>query len=244
MKFNAHLSEATLLKRNFKFMAEIILRNRKKLIIRCPNIGNMHGCDILGSKIWYSNALGYHCLPTWELVEVDFGHLVCINPEVLKPLVIEGIRNGVFKELQGYSILHTGGHFEQFRSQFLLLEKEKTQCYLAIEHVIFANDTGDGFFPAGIGDGLPNMQALIQARESGHRSVLCFCVTNNSVKHLKISAQLDERYYGLLQQALEVGVEVVVYKAEVTLTSILLQTSIPLQIVEKANINNDKNLAL
>jgi len=239
MKFNSHLSEATLLKRNFKFLAEIVLRNRKKLTIRCPNIGNMQGCDTLGSKIWYSNALGYHCLPTWELVEVDFGHLVCINPEVLKPLVVEGIRNGIIQELQGYNILHTGGHFDQFRSQFLLLEKEAKQCYLAIEHVFVGNENCEGFFPSAIGDGLPNMQALMQAKENGHRAILCFCITNNSIKNIKLSNKMDAKYCALMQQAMEMGVEVMAYKAEVTFVSIQLQTGVPVLVLENSKIDRD-----
>jgi sugar fermentation stimulation protein A len=239
MKFNSHLSEATLLKRNFKFLADIVLHNRKKLTIRCPNIGNMQGCDTLGSKIWYSNALGYHCLPTWELVEVDFGHLVCINPEVLKPLIVEGIRIGVIKELQGYNILHTGGHFDQFRSQFLLLEKEAKQCYLAIEHVFVANENGDGLFPTTSGDGLPNMQALMQAKENGHRAVLCFCVTNNNIKNIKFHAQLDAKYCALIHKAAEIGVEIIAYKAEVTLSAIQLQSNIPVCVLENSNIVKD-----
>jgi sugar fermentation stimulation protein A len=227
MKYNSHLTEAILLKRVLRFLGEIVLPNRQKLMIRCPNIGDMCGCDILGTKIWYSNAVGYHCLPTWELVEADGGFLVSINPELMKPLVIEAIKKNIITELTGYNIMHAGGQFDQFRSQFILLEKDQQQCYMGIEQVIIIGDKGVGLFPGNTGDGIENLNALIQARSEGHRAVLFYCVMNTGISYIKTQADSDSTYFSLLQQAVAAGVEMIAYRVTINLETIEITTQIP-----------------
>lgn len=227
MKYSSHLTEAILLKRAFRFMGEIVLPNRQKLMIRCPNIGDMRGCDILGTKIWYSNAIGYHCLPTWELIEADGGYLVSINPELMKPLIIEALNQKTIEELQGYNILHAGGQFDQFRSQFLLLEKEQKQCYLGIEQVLTIGDNGVGIFPTIPSDGLENLNALIQARNEGHRAILFYCVMHTGIRYIKPLMDTDISYYKLLQQAIAAGVELLAYQVSIDLENIALTTKLP-----------------
>ncbi len=234
MKFCSYLTEAVLLKRVLGFMAEVVLPNRQKLTIRCPNIGAMRGCDILGTKIWYSNPVGYNCLPTWELAEVDGGHLVSINPELMKPLVIDAIKQNMINELGGYNILHAGGQYDQFRSQFILLEKDHKQCYMGIEQVIVSGDNGVGLFPGILGDGIENLRALIQARQDSHRSVLLFCVMHSGLSYVKPASQIDPEYSKLLLQAKEEGVEVLAYKVHISLDSIELITPLPVLLIGKA----------
>lgn len=238
MKFSSNLTEAVLLKRVLGFMAEIVLPNRARLMIRCPNIRDMRGCDILGSKIWYSNAVGYNCLPTWELVEVDGGHLVCINPELMKPLVIDAIKQNLIHELSNYNILHAGGQYDQFRSQFLLLEKDQKQCYVGMEQVIVVGEHGVGVFPSSIGDGIENLRALIQAREDGHRAILIYCVMHSGISYIKPAAKSDVEYEKLLAQAVADGVEVLAYRTTINLDSLELNTSIPVLFTESAKLRS------
>lgn len=227
MKFSSHLTEAILLKRILRFMGEVVLSNRQKIMVRCPNIGDLRGCDILGTKIWYSNAVGYHCLPTWELVEVDNGYLVCINPELMKPLIIEAIKKDVINDLKSFNILHAGGQYDQFRSQFLLLERDQQQCYMGIEQVLLLGEHGVGLFPTSGGDGIENLHSLIQARNEGHRAVLMYCVMHTGISYIKPHVELDPDYYKLLQQAINAGVELMAYRVSITLENIELTTQLP-----------------
>jgi sugar fermentation stimulation protein A len=234
MKFSSHLTEAILLKRVMRFMAEIVLPNRQKAMIRCPNIGDMRGNDTLGTKIWYSSAIGYHCLPTWELSEADGGFLVCINPELMKPLVIDSMKRHLIHELSGYNILHAGGAYDQFRSQFLLLEKDQKQCYVGIEQVIRIGANNAGIFPVASADGLDNLRALVQAKEDGHRAILLFCVMHSGVEHIKLNEDPKSEYNKLLARAMALDVEVVAYRAAITLESIELATQVPILHAERA----------
>lgn len=233
MKFSSNLTEATFLKRSLRFLVEIVLPNRKKMMVRCPNLGDMRGCDILGTKIWFSNAVGHNCLPTWELLEGDGGYLVAVNPELMKPMIIEAVKTGVITELNGYTILHAGGQFDQFRSQFILLNREQQQCYVGIEQVIVTSPDGTGLFPNNIGDGLDNLRALIQAREDNHRAILLYCVMHTGITQIKHNVTNNTEYNKLLNKALELGVEVLAYRANISLQDITLSQQIPVHLLER-----------
>lgn len=234
MKYNSHLTEAILLKRVLRFLGEVVLPNRRKLMIRCPNIGDMCGCDILGTKIWYSNAVGYHCLPTWELVEADGGFLVSINPEMMKPLVVEAIKKNSINELIGYNIMHAGGQFDQFRSQFILLEKGQQQCYMGIEQVILIDNHGVGLFPGNSCDGIENLNALLQARAEGHRAILLYCVMHMGINYIKTQTESDSIYFQLLNRAIAAGVEMIAYRVTINMDNIELTTQLPIFSAESA----------
>jgi sugar fermentation stimulation protein A len=236
MKFSSKLTEAVLLRRMsvIRFLAEVVLPNRQKLTIRCPNTGDMRGCDVLGSRVWFSKATGYHCLPTLELIEADAGALVCVNPELMKPLVIEAIKQNNIPEIANYNVLHAGGHYDQFRSQFLLLEKEQHQCYVGIEQVIVSGDHGVGVFPSSLGDGTENLRALIKAREDGHRAILLYCAMHTGISYVKAAANIDPDYARMLQQAADEGVEILAYRTSISLDAIELNTNIPVLYAEKS----------
>lgn len=228
MRFSSNLTEATLLKRSLKFLAEIVLNNGQKLMIRCPNFNPMIGCDILGTKLWYSTAVGYHCLPTWEIVEVDGGHLVSINPEIIKPLIIEGIKKGIIEEFLTYNVLHAGNSYEQHSQQWLLLEKENEKCYVCLEHVTLGNEQGEGFFPETHGMGTTNIHKLIKLSQEGHKAILFFCVMHTGLKNIKPAYHIDPNYEELLQKAMDEGVQLLAYKSSIALQGIEFSMRLPI----------------
>ena len=228
MRFSSNLMEATLLKRSIKFLAEVVLANGQKLMIRCPNLNPIIGCDILGTKIWYSTAIGYHCLPTWEIVEVDGGHLVGINSELIKPLVIEGIKNGAIEEFSGCSVLHAGNSYEHDNQQWLLIERSKEKSYVCIEHITLGNDQGEGFFPEVRGMGLNNLRKLMELQGQGYKTTLLFCVMHSGLINVKPAYHIDPEYEVLLQQALEEGVQLLAYKTSISLQGLELTTKLPI----------------
>ena len=234
MKFSSNLTEATLLKRTIKFLVEVVLPNGQRLMIRCPNLNPIIGCDILGTKIWYSTAIGYHCLPTWELAEVDGGHLVCINSELVKPLVVEGVKKGIIEEFLSYNILHAGNTYEQTMQQNLLLESGSEKCYVCLEQVTLGSDQGEGFFPERHGMGASNINKLIKLCQEGHKAILFFCVMHAGLKNIKPAYHIDPGYGKLLQIAVAAGVKLLAYKTSISTQGIELTTKLPILFSEDA----------
>lgn len=228
MKYNSQLIECTLLKRTFRFLAEVVLSNKQKYMIRCPNLGQMTTCDVLGSRLWFSKAIGHQCLDTWELVEVDGGHLVGINPELVKPLIIEGIKMGVIQELQDYNVMQSNILIEHNRRMDIVLERDGQQCFVATELIIYCDSRGDGYFPDSPSVGTDRIRQLMSLKHDGHRVVLFYAVQHMGVERIKIADQIDPDYGKVLREAISEGLEVIAYKADITLDNIEMAKRLPI----------------
>lgn len=234
MRFKDPLTEATLLKRHFRFLAEVALKNKKNRMVYCPNLGPMTNCDILGSRIWFSGVTrvsqGY--LDSWELVEVNGGWLVSINPEHAKYLVNEAIERNIITELSGFHFLQSIMMPTLKNGIDLLLKENGEQCFVYIEPVLFGDDRGNGYFPEAIGLGLSPLQDLIALKEAGHRTILFYCVQHAGVRCIRTADSVDPHYGKILREAASLGVEVLAYRANITLRDIVLESRIPVLLSE------------
>jgi sugar fermentation stimulation protein A len=193
-------------------------------MVRCPNLGPLAGCDILGTQLWFSAPSGDHCLPTLELVEVNGGFLVGINPEILKQLATEAIREGFIKELRDYRITEQDSHgYDQDAITVLMLEKDfMHQCYVCLEHVICVNDEKSSFVPVINKLVDPNLEYLILRKKQGYRAVLLYCVLHSGADNLKFDGNIDPEYGKKIAYAIDNGVEVIAYRANISTQEMLL----------------------
>lgn len=243
MRFKSHLTEAILLKRMFKFMALVALPNGRQMVVRCPSLGPLTGCTLLGSRVWFSKPLPppVEYLHTWELVEVDGGHLVAVNGEHTRPLILEAIRQEVIETLKGYQVIHTNAHPNVIQGHNLpldvLLKKNNEQCFMHVQLVTGAHESQTGVFPETTNPaGLQHLQRLIAIKQNGHRALLCFCVQHSGLQQIAIHEHRDSVYSRLLHHAINIGVEVMAYKTSITLKHMTLDTAIPILV--------NRNLAL
>ena len=230
MKFTSYLTEATLLRRPLKFLAEVALPSQQKLTVRCPNLARMLGCDILGTRVWFSNPTGLHCLPTWELAETDGGHIVGVNPELLKPLFKEGIRNKHYKNLVDFDLIYDEAID---RVKILRLESKDSACYVGLEHVTLADEAGHGYFPDAQGDGIETIKHLIRLRKENENVKLCYCALHTGVNSIKPAKHISAEYNNLLQTAIKEGVEVIAYRSIISLYNMELSVPVPVMIPER-----------
>ncbi len=225
MKYVSNLHEATFIKRSFGFLTQAVQINGKKIMLRCGHLGPMSGCDVLGSKIWYSDPYGYNCLPTWELVEVDGGNLVCVNQEIVKFLVIESIKKGNIHELAGYKISHFSCLNENQQYKILWLEKNNTRCCVIIENVVASDFNNEIIFPIKDIKHSENINYLLNMKPNVDRCILLYCVMHAGVETFKINQDLSH-YNKLIQQALNHNIEILAYKPTITMTNIDLNVKL------------------
>lgn len=230
MKFSSYLSEATLLRRPIRFLAEVALPSKQRLTVRCPNLGRLLSCDILGTRVWFSNPTGLHCLPTWELAEVDGGHIVCVNPDMVGPVFKEGIRARSFQQLSEFDLIYDES---TERVKLIRLENKSDTCYVGLEHVTLADDNGIGYFPESSSSGISTLKHLIKLRRQGHEAKLCFCALHTGVRSIKVARHISSDYYKLLKQAIDEGVEVLAYRAIISVYNIELSVEVPVLMPEK-----------
>ncbi len=230
MEFRSDLIEAILLKRLNQFLADVALNPFDKRVICCLNEGNLQGCDVLGSRIWFSqHATGQS---VWELVETSGGHLAAVNQSLSPALVIEGIQNGVIKELQGYEVCDVPDNLGGLEHVDLLLKSSsQAECCLKIQDMTLADEIGRGFFPDAVNaEAAKHLTTLIRKRNEGKRAVLFVCVKHTGIKHPFIAKHIDTQYCALVQDALQAGVEIVAYKAAISLMQVVLVQPIVLKL--------------
>jgi len=233
MEFASYLTQAVLLKRSKRFLAEVVINNQEHRIIYCPNMSAMTGCDALGSRVWFSHSQDPRRKypDTWELIEIDTGLLVCINTQHANGLVLEGIESGVIKELQGYapvtlesSIL--GGDYclemvleKQLQSKSSENGYRNTEkCFVDVKCVTLGDEIHRGFFPDTPSDkAVQQLTALIHAKELGYRAMLIYCVQHPGIDRLFPADHIDFNYGNTIRQAVSTGVEIVAYRVDISL---------------------------
>lgn len=238
MKFNQALSEGILLKRYHRFLVEVSVGHKKKRMLFCPNTGALTGCDVLGSRIWFSraNLILDGTLDVWELVEVDGGWLVSVNTKHTRTVIREALKQERIELLKGFQYLQPPVPSLDNGIE-LLWREDGEQCFIHIEPIVWGDQRCKGYFPEEAGEGLAALKDLIAVRELGHRAVLLYCVQHTSAQSVALCDHVDANYRLLLQEAIAKGVEVVAYRFDITLRGIQLGKEIPVDVTESFDLN-------
>ncbi|MEW5890110.1 MAG: DNA/RNA nuclease SfsA [Pseudomonadota bacterium] len=231
MKFAAPLIEGRLLRRYWRFLADVDLGGGTVVTAHCPNTGSMLGCARVGSRVWLSrHDSGTRKYPhTWELVEAD-GVLVGINTGRTNRLVEEAVAAGVIPELAGYRRLRREVRYgaEGSRIDLLLEDDGRAPCYVEIKNVTAAVHDGIALFPDAVSArGAKHLREMMAMVAQGHRAVLVFCVQRADALEVRPADAIDPEYGRALRRALAAGVEAVACRAEVTPEGIRVSGRVP-----------------
>jgi sugar fermentation stimulation protein A len=235
MKF-PELIQGTLIKRYKRFLADVTLLDGKEITVHCPNTGAMTGCAEPGYTVWLSQSDNpKRKYPhTWELVETTEGHLACIHSVKANALVKEAIVNGVVKELQGYDTINSEVKYGEENSRIdLLLKNSDHSCYVEVKSVTLlkggkGRSQGLGIFPDAVSDrGRKHLRELIAMKQQGHRAVLFFCVQHSGIDLVAPADSIDKNYGDTFREALNAGVEVIAYRADVSVDAMSLAVALP-----------------
>jgi sugar fermentation stimulation protein A len=235
MKIDPTLLPATFVKRYKRFFADIRTEQGELLTVHCPNTGSMQNCQVENSRCWYSLSDNpKRKLPgTLEIVTTSFGNLAGVNTARPNHIVRQAIEDQLIPELRGYQSIRSEVRYGAEKSRIdLLLEGGKGgQCYVEVKNVTL--DCGDGraqFPDAVTSRGAKHLRELMAMVAEGHRAVLFFCVQLTGVETVSIADHIDPLYAETLSAAMDVGVEVLVWQADLSEQAIRLQRPLPLVI--------------
>jgi len=232
---------ATLIKRYKRFLADVTLTDSNTTTIHVANTGAMTGCAEPEDTVWYSTSGNpkrkYPC--SWELTQTKQNHFICVNTIRANQLAEEAILNGTIIELQGFDELQREVKYgeENSRIDFLLSHysnndsnhQKKSRTYIEVKSVTLLEDD-QGYFPDTITTrGQKHLRELMSIVKNGDRAVLLFTVLHTGIDSFKVAKHIDKKYADLLQQAIDSGVEVLVYKAKICPEFILLSERISFQ---------------
>ncbi len=215
MKIYPAFEEATFIKRYKRFFADIELSDGSALTIHCANTGSMKNCLTPGQPCWFSRSDNpKRKLPgTLEIITTTGGRLAGVNTARPNKLVVEAIESGVIRELQGYDTLRTEVRYGEENSRIdILLEQGEAQCFVEVKSVTLEAEGKQARFPDAVTTrGAKHLRELMHVVEKGQRGVLVFCVQLTDIDEVAAAQEVDPAYSQALAEAVETGVEVLVY---------------------------------
>ena len=232
MKKELSLLPATFIKRYKRFFTDIRTEQGELLTVHCPNTGSMKNCQVENSPCWYSLSDNpkRKLVGTLEIVTTSFGNLAGVNTARPNHLVRQAIEDELIPELRGYPTIRSEVRYGEEKSRIdLLLESPTEQCYIEVKNVTL--DCGDGHaqFPDAVTSrGTKHLRELMAMVAEGHRAVLLFCVQLTGVETMSIAGHIDPLYAETLSKAMDAGVEVLVWQAELSGEAIRLQRPLSL----------------
>lgn len=220
MQFNPPLQSAILIKRYKRFLADVVTPDGRELTLHCPNTGAMTGCATPGDTVWYSTSDNpkRKYAHTWELTQTQRGAIICVNTLRANILAKEAIRAGNIVELSGYNTLKSEVKYgeEKSRIDIMLQAEERQNCYIEVKSVTLA-ENDSGYFPDAVTErGQKHLRELMSVAAAGDRAVILFAVLHSAIDRFSPAHHIDARYAQLLIEAQTKGVEILVYKAELS----------------------------
>ncbi|MFY0635663.1 MAG: DNA/RNA nuclease SfsA [Vannielia sp.] len=233
MRFATPLVPARLLRRYKRFLADVVLEDRREVVAHCPNPGAMTGLAEPGTRIWLEpnddpkKKLKYG----WRLVEHESGDFTGIDTALPNRALAEALRAGRVPGLTGYADIRAEVPYgEKSRVDFLLTGPGPgPACYLEIKSVTLMRQPGLAEFPDTVtARGARHMAELAAMAAQGHRAVVLFLVQRTDATRVAVAADIDPAYAQAFEAARAAGVEAMALSCSITPEAITPGAALPI----------------
>jgi sugar fermentation stimulation protein A len=230
MRFAAPLTEARLIRRYQRFLADVEMPGGEVVTVHCANPGAMTGLAAPGSRVLLSRSPNLaRKLPwSWELVEAD-GTLVGINTAHPNGLAAEAIAAGLVPELTGYRQLRREVRYgENSRVDILLREAGRPDLYVEVKNAHLMRYPGLAEFPDSVTRrGARHLAELSAMVAAGHRAAMLFVIQRGDCDRFALARDIDPAYGAAYDRAKVAGVEMLAYRCTVTADEVVVGERIP-----------------
>jgi sugar fermentation stimulation protein A len=210
------LFEGKFIARYKRFFVDVVLPENEVVTAHCPNSGSMMGLLQPGSATLLSASSNpKRKLPfTWELVKVKDAW-VGVNTISPNRLIHEALQNGAIPELAEYGeikkeVLWAPG----CRFDFMLSDGNR-RCFVEVKNVTLAQENVARFPDAVTARGTKHLNHLMEVVRRGHRAVMLYLVNRSDCDQFQPAADIDSVYAETLREALDQGVEMLVYRTRI-----------------------------
>ncbi len=232
MKFENKLIKGKILKRYKRFLSDIELEDGSVVVAHTANTGSMKTCWEPGWNV----LLSHHDNPKRKLkYSLELTHngetWIGVNTSLPNKIAIEGIQNGVVKELQGYKTIKPEATVGKSRIDILLSNEGEDPCYVEVKNVTLKGEENEVLFPDGVSTrGQKHLEELMSLKKQGIRACMLFVVNREDAESFSTADHIDPVYGELLRKANDVGVEILVYRCALSPKGIALEQAINLNI--------------
>ncbi len=230
MQFPTTLIPGKLIRRYKRFLADVELNDGTVVLAHCTNSGSMKSCIEAGAPVYLSpaNDPKRKTQFTWEMIFINH-NWVGINTSMPNLLVFEAVRDGKIPGLNQYKHVQREVTFSDSRFD-VFAQNNQEQCFIEVKNVTMK--VGDeALFPdAATIRGLKHLRTLMEVKKAGIRAVMFYVIQRRDITSFGPAKDIDPAYAAALKEAIESGVEVFAYMAEVNPTGIELSKKLPIKI--------------
>lgn len=228
-----HLTDAVIVKRYKRFLADVVLADGREVIAHCPNTGRMTGCWEPGAPAQLSYTENPRRKLAWTLERVDMGAgWVGVNTHRVNAVVAEFLEKGQFPGLDQYARLRREVQVElkdhRSRLDLVLDQGPQPDAYIEVKNVTLLEGDSLAFPDAVTARGQKHLYALRQLVAEGNRGIMIYALNRPEGSCLKVARDIDPGYADALHLATAGGVEVIALRLQHTATGIHVSSVVSL----------------
>jgi sugar fermentation stimulation protein A len=216
------LYPGVLLKRYKRFFADVELSSGEIVTAHCPNTGPMTGVYIPGNPVLLSKSdnpkrkLAY----TWELIKLDDIQptWVGVNTGLPNKIIKLALEQHLFPELANYSQVKSEvvyGKDKKSRVDFVLSANNTPSIYVEVKNTTWVNGSLALFPDTETTRGQKHLQELMDLLPDT-RAVMLYFINRSDSTEFSPGDTADPKYGNLLRQAVELGLEVLPCRFDIT----------------------------
>lgn len=231
MRFQTPLVPARLIRRYKRFLADCTLEDGREVTAHCANPGSMMGLADPGMKIWLEpnddpkKKLKFG----WRLVDHENGHFTGVDTSVPNRALRAALMAGQIPELAMYGTVKPEQKYGQnSRIDFLLQESGLPDAYVEVKSVTLSRQPGLAEFPDSVtARGAKHLAELSGVARQGHRAIMLYLVQRTDCSVFDLARDIDPTYAAAYADAVQAGVERLVYTTRITPDTVEVGPSLP-----------------
>jgi sugar fermentation stimulation protein A len=204
-----------LIRRYKRFLADVELDSGDVVVTHCTNSGSMKTCIEEGAEVYLTHVDDpkRKTKYTWEMIKIN-GDWIGVNTSIPNVLVYEAIRDQEIEGLNSYSEAKREVKFEDSRFD-VFAKNDQEECFIEVKNVSMKVGDYARFPDAVTSRGKKHLETLIRVKKFGMRAVMFYVIQRSDVSVFGPAYNIDPSYAETLKKAVENGVEVFAYQAEV-----------------------------
>lgn len=231
VRFDSPLVAGRLVRRYKRFLADVAMPDGSTVTVHCPNTGAMTSCMEPGCEVLLSRSDNpQRKLPyTWELSRMG-QTWVGVHSARANRWARVLIEQGHIPPLAGYATCLPEQRFEDSRLDLRLLGGPRPDAWVEVkfctlrvgEHAAFPDDVS--------ARGARHLHTLQRIAETRERAVALYLVGRDDCQRWRPAQEIDPVYAETLRQALEAGVELLVYRLALSAEGVRSSEALPIDL--------------
>ena len=228
MRYPTTLVEGVFLRRYKRFLCDVIFPDGTQITAHLANTGSMRACTEERAPVRLSLSDNPKRQLPWSVEQIRVaGHWICVNTARPNAVVAEAIAHHKIPELRGYARHRREVKLGKSRLDLCLDNPEGGPvAWVEVKNATL-REGRQIYFPDTVTQrGTKHVEELAQVVGDGVRAVLFFHVGTEGGDVISPAEHIDPTYANALRTAVEAGVEVMAWRAQMSTESISLFESV------------------